>query len=283
MWVIYPFDPERRVWSHPHLEPDAQQRALPQHDPLMPWEQQYPAQHSRNGSFTSPDLGRDRWNDPYKPYSPRTEHGNQTRESFSTKPHSRKPCYLNQYGHHPSHAQHVSFEQASTALYEALEAASRGCQKLETSFQQCTRGLTSWLRSRDIDSLWTIYMDWDGKPVERILEAEDLPSETDPEVHTYVDIQRRLLRALSAAFTCAETPAKLGPRMDTTGAYATPSWQILRTTTRKLRISLEAIEELLGMLLESIRPLWDMPSKAGSAFTTPPKEEPFEPRQSREK
>ncbi|EME42755.1 hypothetical protein DOTSEDRAFT_26306 [Dothistroma septosporum NZE10] len=257
------------------------------------------SQQGTDGNCTSTGAEQEQWGNAY--YSPRQNQGDYMHDYYSTK--SSSP----HQSHHPGpyrpndtfYEQRLSFEQASVALYDALEAASKSCQTLETSFATHTRGVKPWLPPKDVDSLWTIYLNWDGRPVERIADADETLSKSDLDMTTYRDIHKRLLRALSAIFTCAETPAKLGPNIDTTNGYASPSWQILRTTTRKLRISLEAIEELLGMvrvrrdcmpslvheilaamqLLESIRPLWDTPAKQSS---TQSKEEPYnDPRRNR--
>lgn len=193
----------------------------------------------------------------------------------------------------PFAEQQVPFEHAAANMHAALQNACRECPKIETSFNEQVQRLTLWLPSQLVDSLWTIFLDWDGIPLQQqqagraSAKPHGVPS--GPSIcPSFNDIAKRFTKALEALKMSAP------PRCFTSGGSggaaasfgtADVNFEVLRTTMRKLQISLEAIETLMGSvrshrnrmapmvkemssavsLLDGVRDVWDTKGKRPAA------------------
>ena len=154
----------------------------------------------------------------------------------------------------PFAEQQVPFEQAAANIHAALQHACRECPKIEMSFNEQVQRLTTWLPSQLVDSLWTIFLDWNGIPLQQQQEGRPgvKPHATSsaPSMYpSFNDIAKRFTKALDALKMSAPPRCFTSGESDSTAASfgtADVNFEILRTTMRKLQISLEAIEALMG-------------------------------------
>ncbi|KAK4498065.1 hypothetical protein PRZ48_010721 [Zasmidium cellare] len=135
----------------------------------------------------------------------------------------------------------VTFEQAVADMVDALEYAKKGLQSLETTFNRDIAPLKVWLSTQHVDSLWILYTAWNG--VSQNPPTSKADGSKNPTTTTYPEIMHRISKAL-VGLRQSSTPDCFSDLNANSGL----SWHVLRTTMRKLEISFEAIEELVGLV-----------------------------------
>ncbi|EME81545.1 uncharacterized protein MYCFIDRAFT_204345 [Pseudocercospora fijiensis CIRAD86] len=153
-------------------------------------------------------------------------------------------------------------------MYAALVTANQECRSIEKSFMNDVRHVMRWLPPSYMDSLWTIRVGWDGSP------AGDGTKPGFAKLDTTAVSYDSVVRRFSAALQGMKSS---GPPANAPDSGQGFSWEVLRTTMRKLQISLEAIEEIFQLtrnhrdrmplllhelasaihLLESVRDVWE--------------------------
>lgn len=147
-------------------------------------------------------------------------------------------------------------------MLSALKYANEGLQELETTFSHHVAALSLWLPPQHIDSLWIIFTTWNGLHAGTAKHPADLKVEGSKpwKTTTYAEVTRRISNALTGLRQCS-SPEALAFSEDHHGRqrsshpgfsatnYANSGaaglgWHVLRSTMRKLEISIEAIEEL---------------------------------------
>jgi hypothetical protein len=164
----------------------------------------------------------------------------------------------------------MPFEQAAAAMYAALVCANQECRRIDQSFRDETGALRAWLPIQCLDSLWTLRLSWDGTPGGEEPRGDSNSTETV----TYDSIVRRFATAL-AGMRASAPPVNV--RLGHEDYARVLGWEVLRSTMRKVRVSLREIEGLMVAtrsrrdrmpllvhetgeamhLLESVRELWE--------------------------
>ncbi|CAK4025919.1 Hypothetical predicted protein [Lecanosticta acicola] len=184
----------------------------------------------------------------------------------------------------PLSGQRLPFEQAAANMHTVLQLACKEFPKIEKAFHEHTRALTVWLPPPLVDQLWTIYLDWNGIPLQqqRVPAPTAKPRDTATPMNpsgTFNDAAKRFSKALEGLKT-STPPAMLGRRTgsarsaipvfaahaaDGEAAAAAVDWEILPTSLRKLQVSLDAIELLMGVVRERRDRMAPMVREMGSA------------------
>ncbi|KAI5364234.1 hypothetical protein Slin14017_G061980 [Septoria linicola] len=178
-------------------------------------------------------------------------------------------------------AQRIQFPEAARAMHAALVCADQECRNIAASFASEIRDVLVWLPPSYVKSLWTIRLSWNGRLQQDASTADKKTRTESPNLITYDGISQRFNAALMAIRNCSPPDRRSfsGDRVPTMSL----GWEVLGSTMRKLRISFEAIEELLVLvkaqrdklplllheiasaqhLLESVREVWESLNKAG--------------------
>ena len=150
----------------------------------------------------------------------------------SSKSSARRSAGLGSYEEPP-------FDQAAKTLHQALTHGIQHLRQLRNSFEKQVEksGITMWAHPDVVDELWTMKLEWNGVNLAGAENNSNL--QPLPEVVTYRSISKKALAALKDLEHCQR------PKQDLVDALGKRlSFEVLRTTMRKLEVSRLGLEEL---------------------------------------
>jgi len=132
----------------------------------------------------------------------------------------------------------MPFDKATEALVGASNEAIKVCSRLVEKFDDETKQVRLWVEPSVVDALWRMRLEWDGMLASP--PPEEGKSRQTPEYTTFQGVVREYCDALRNLRY--SHPPDMG-RFATAESQLSP--QVLRTTQKKLRVTLQGIEELL--------------------------------------